>query len=99
MRIEILILGRDKRLLHKVRDFFGWREQTALCREFIDDLPFVGINPADRLGLITRKRFICRQVLAIHVEHAAKCQRAHDKAHGQQGENPADERENEAQHV
>ena len=46
--VEILVLGGDEGLLHQIGNILGRHEQPPFLGEFVDDLAFAGIDPADR---------------------------------------------------
>ena len=91
MGVKILIFRRNKRLLHKIRDFLGRREQTTLGREFINDIALRRINPAYGLRRIARQHLVGRQIAAIHMEYRANGQSHHREAKRQHRKNAAKE--------
>ena len=97
--VEVLVLGRDEGFLHQVGDLGRRHEQTAFPGEFVDQLAFRRIDPADRRGCVLGELFVVRQVAAIHPEHGADDQRDQEGADGQEAEDCAKNAEDEAEHA
>lgn len=97
--VEILVLGRDKRVFDQIRDFFGRRKQATLYREFVDDPPLARINPADCFGGVAGQDVIRRKVTAIHPKDATDGDSRHHHAQREHGKQTAKDRQNKTQHV
>ena len=90
MLIEIAIFGADKGMSHQIRDFFGWHENTALLREFVNDTAFARIDTADCGRGILRQRFVIGQIARKNPNHAANNNGTKHNRHDRRGKEPAE---------
>ena len=80
--IEILVLSRDKRLFHQIRNLRRRGEQAPFLGKLINHPPLARINPADGWWLILRQGFMTGKVTPIDPENRSQCQRNHGNAQG-----------------
>ncbi len=78
--IEAVVLDRQHRLLHHVRDFLETHERAALFAEFADEDIIGGKNPQRHLGAVVGDGVERRQVRVGHR------QREHHQQHADQGQ-------------
>ena len=98
MYIEILVLGRDKGLLDHIGNFLNRHKDAPLLREFVDDLTFARIDPADGRRGILRQPVGAGQIAAIHGENRADHQRREKGPQGHGAEQRSEDRCNEPDH-
>ena len=63
MRVEVLVLGRQERPDHDLRDGIDRHEDPPLPRVFRDQRTIVGMYPGHHRRLVFRQAFITRQIL------------------------------------
>ena len=95
MVVKILILRRDKRLFHKVRNFFCAGKKTPFAGEFIHQDALTGINPADRRRRIGGQLFLIGQIVGINPQNRSHADRRPDNAQRDKAENSAQSGQNE----
>ena len=92
MLVKVLILSRNKRVLHDIGHFFNRYEQAAFFGEFVNDTAFARINPANGRWRIFGQSRMAWQIVPIDPEDRADAERNHKGRQDEKAENRPEKR-------